>query len=124
MRNRWNKVGPEEKVGPGIKVVAENRVEPPCASVCIHMHPPHIRMHPYTSIRPHYAPERQYSTHMFVEMSQKRIGTSNRPEFAGAAGRGPWGVGGAVGGGPGWREGWEGRFRLGGDIHWEGEKEE
>ena len=38
----------------------------PYASVCTHMHPSRIRMHPYASIRLIYASERQYSTHSFA----------------------------------------------------------
>ena len=44
----------------------------PYASVCIHMHPSRIRMHPYAPIRVHYASERQYSTHIFAEKGRSQ----------------------------------------------------
>ena len=38
----------------------------PCASVCSHMHPSRVRIHPYTPICLHYAPEWQCSTRLFA----------------------------------------------------------
>ena len=67
-----NEVGPRNKVGPG------NKVEPLYASVCIriilciHAHPPRIRVHPYAPIRLTHASKRQYSTNIPQAQNQNQ----------------------------------------------------